>query len=71
MDLIRCRNDDNDDGMTVRVETPEIERKRREAVWELFRSESVFLIDHLMVLKHVCTNCTLENSSAEVVNLFA
>lgn len=33
----------------------ETERKRREAVWELFRSECVFLIDHLMVLKHVRT----------------
>jgi len=31
----------------------ETERKRREAVWELFQSECVFLIDHLMVLKHV------------------
>jgi hypothetical protein len=31
----------------------ENERKRREAVWELFQSETVFLIDHLMVLKHV------------------
>jgi len=31
----------------------EIERKRREAVWELFKSECVFLIDHLMALKHV------------------
>ena len=31
----------------------ENERKRREAVWELFKSECVFLIDHLMVLKHV------------------
>ena len=31
----------------------EIERKRRETVWELFKSECVFLIDHLMVLKHV------------------
>ena len=29
------------------------ERKRREVVWELFTSECVFLIDHLMVLKHV------------------
>lgn len=29
------------------------ELKRREAVWELFKSECVFLIDHLMVLKHV------------------
>ena len=32
----------------------ENERKRLEAVWELFQSETVFLIDHLMVLKHVC-----------------
>jgi len=31
----------------------ENERKRLEAVWELFQSETVFLIDHLMVLKHV------------------
>lgn len=31
----------------------EMERKRRETVWELFKSECVFLIDHLMVLKHV------------------
>ena len=29
------------------------ERRRREAVWEVFQSECVFLIDHLMVLKHV------------------
>ena len=35
------------------VMVPEHERKRREAVWELFKSECVFLIDHLMVLKHV------------------
>lgn len=34
----------------------EMERKRRESVWELFKSECVFLIDHLMVLKH----CFLE-----------
>jgi len=31
----------------------ENERKRLEAVWELFQSETIFLIDHLMVLKHV------------------
>ena len=29
------------------------EKKRREAVWEVFQSECVFLVDHLMVLKHV------------------
>lgn len=31
------------------------ETKRREAVWELFQAECVFLLDHLMVLKHVRT----------------
>lgn len=29
------------------------EYKRREALWDLFQSESVFLYDHLMVLKNV------------------
>jgi len=29
------------------------ERKRRDAAWELFTSECVFLLDHLMTLKHV------------------
>ena len=37
----------------------ETERKRREAVWELFQSECVFLIDHLMVLKHVSNSLSL------------
>ncbi|OWF41968.1 uncharacterized protein LOC110461715 [Mizuhopecten yessoensis] len=40
------------DKQTDAVKLPEVERKRREAVWELFKSECVFLIDHLMVLKH-------------------
>lgn len=35
------------------LKLPDSERKRREAIWELFTSECVFLIDHLMVLKHV------------------
>lgn len=43
------------DKQTEAVKLPEVERKRREAVWELFKSECVFLIDHLMVLKHVRT----------------
>jgi len=30
-----------------------VERRRRDAVWELFTSECVFLLDHLMALKHV------------------
>lgn len=34
------------------LKLPDTERKRREAIWELFTSECVFLIDHLMVLKH-------------------
>ena len=34
-------------------ELAEIERKRREAVWELFKSECIFLVDHLSVLKNV------------------
>ena len=34
-------------------EVPKAEVKRREAVWDLFQSELVFLIDHLMVLKNV------------------
>ncbi len=29
------------------------EFKRREAVWEVFKSELTFFLDHLMVLKHV------------------
>jgi len=33
------------------------ERRRRNAVWELFTSECVFLLDHLLTLKHV--NCIL------------
>ncbi|KAL8577241.1 hypothetical protein ACOMHN_034267 [Nucella lapillus] len=34
------------------ISISDTERKRREAVWELFKSECVFLIDHCMVLKH-------------------
>ncbi|XP_070559301.1 uncharacterized protein [Ptychodera flava] len=32
---------------------PETELKRREAVWELFKGECVYLLDHLMVLRNV------------------
>ncbi|VDQ13958.1 unnamed protein product [Trichobilharzia regenti] len=32
---------------------PDREVRRREAVWELFKSELTFFIDHLMVLKNV------------------
>ena len=32
---------------------PGMEAKRREAVWDLFQSESAFLRDHLMALKNV------------------
>ena len=30
-----------------------LEKKRKEAVWDLFQSESTFLRDHLMVVKNV------------------
>ncbi|XP_076095359.1 uncharacterized protein LOC143066243 isoform X2 [Mytilus galloprovincialis] len=46
-DLV-ASSDKQQDEITI----PDNERKRREAVWELFKSECVFLIDHLMVLKH-------------------
>ncbi|ESO01138.1 hypothetical protein HELRODRAFT_175167 [Helobdella robusta] len=42
----------NNNNKPKKLVVNEMERKRREAVWELFRSECVFLIDHLMVLKH-------------------
>ncbi|CAL8088804.1 unnamed protein product [Calicophoron daubneyi] len=35
---------------------PDREIRRREAVWELFKSELIFFLDHLMVLK----NCFME-----------
>ena len=43
-------------GSEAEVTSPVVsghERKRREAVWELFTSQCVFLFDHLMALKHV------------------
>ncbi|XP_064632140.1 uncharacterized protein LOC135490699 isoform X3 [Lineus longissimus] len=46
-DLIASRDEQGD---PMRIS--ETERKRREAVWEIFKSELIFLIDHLMVLKH-------------------
>ncbi|KAK0064027.1 Pleckstriny domain-containing family G member 7 [Biomphalaria pfeifferi] len=48
-DLIASTDKQHNSQMTSIIDT---ERKRREAVWELFKSECVFLIDHLMVLKH-------------------
>ena len=33
-----------------------IEMRQRETMWDLFQSENAFLIDHLMVLKHVSWN---------------
>ena len=47
----------------------EIERKRRETVWELFKSECVFLIDHLMVLKHV-SSVVPKKIELKIVNIF-
>ena len=40
--------------LTGRDSSTKNEAKRREAVWDLFQSETAFLLDHLMVLKHVC-----------------
>ncbi|XP_050412801.1 pleckstrin homology domain-containing family G member 7 isoform X3 [Patella vulgata] len=40
------------DKQNQHIPISDTERKRREAVWEIFKSECVFLIDHLMVLKH-------------------
>jgi len=51
MQVIAERNDAQSPDQIIDV--TETERKRREAVWELFKSECVFLIDHLMALKHV------------------
>ena len=39
------------------------EQKRREALWDLFQSEIVFLLDHLMVLRHVRLNSNLAGFS--------
>ena len=35
------------------------EQRQREAMWDLFQSENAFLIDHLMVIKHVSSNKSL------------
>ena len=40
--------------LTGRDSSTKNEAKRKEAVWDLFQSETAFLLDHLMVLKHVC-----------------
>lgn len=49
---------------TKPIKISETERKRREAVWELFTCECNFLIDHLMVLKH-CFMEPLKNVQVE------
>lgn len=38
---------------SIMMTLPVREVKRLDAIWELFISECTFLIDHLMVLKHV------------------
>lgn len=45
------------------ISLPESEMKRREAVWELFHSEVVYLTAHLLVLKEVCNACRFTLSS--------
>ncbi|XP_063422265.1 pleckstrin homology domain-containing family G member 7-like isoform X1 [Mytilus trossulus] len=49
---------------TKPIQITETERKRREAIWELFTCECNFLIDHLMVLKH-CFMEPLKNVQVE------
>ncbi|VDI78562.1 Hypothetical predicted protein [Mytilus galloprovincialis] len=49
---------------TKPIQISETERKRREAIWELFTCECNFLIDHLMVLKH-CFMEPLKNVQVE------
>lgn len=63
-DLIASNDKDKD--QPVAADLPETERKRREAVWELFTSECVFLVDHLMVLKHVSQLFQLTEPSFDV-----
>ncbi|KAI1301274.1 Pleckstrin homology domain-containing family G member 7 [Halotydeus destructor] len=46
------------------------EHKRREALWDLFQSECVFLYDHLMVLKNVFME-PLKNIQVEGFAMFA
>lgn len=45
-------SDKHNEKTSEQLQLSEVERKRREAVWELFQSECVFLVNHLMVLKH-------------------
>lgn len=47
--------DPNSRFLTGRDSFSRNEVKRIEAVWDLFQSETAFLLDHLMVLKHVST----------------
>lgn len=58
------------DKSPTRIVLPETERKRREAVWELFKAECVYLIDHLMVLKH-CFMEPLKKVQVEGLLMFA
>ena len=37
-----------------------LEHKRKEAVWDLFQSESAFLRDHLMAIKNVTSIETID-----------
>ncbi|CAH1782625.1 unnamed protein product [Owenia fusiformis] len=49
-ELIASRDKQGSDVNSLQIS--EIERKRREVVWELFQSECTFLFNHLVVLKH-------------------
>ncbi|XP_056000785.1 pleckstrin homology domain-containing family G member 7-like isoform X2 [Ostrea edulis] len=58
------------DKSPTHIDLPEKERKRREAVWELFKAECTYLIDHLMVLKH-CFMEPLKKVQVEGYLMFA
>lgn len=61
-----------DHGSRFRTENPltRNEEKRREAVWDLFQSETAFLLDHLMVMKHV-SNFGHEGSKNDPTTVFS
>ena len=45
-----------------------MEQKRKEAVWDLFQSESNFLRHHLMALKNVSR--LFQNTTMEIYNFY-
>ena len=47
-----------------------LEKKRKEAVWDLFQSESTFLRDHLMAIKNVSADISLIYSVFLLLEVF-